>query len=189
MIGSLLTAARPRGRVAVFGMAYSEPPPLRRPVLTGGPPLFPVPLASAPRMSAWRFRNFPTLDGCRHSRPPKNRPVFRITVQHPFGQTPRPPVVIPAIGAFFVNYQIKSPDQQKVLAAAAELVQMRAYISPPANDWITLYDEVSENQDALRNRRPGQRTVGPTGNGRLRLCRQRQHHVRLLPLRQRRSAR
>jgi hypothetical protein len=59
------------------------------------------------------------------------------------------------MGAFFVNYQIKSTDQAAVVAAAGELVQGRAYISPPLNGWVTLYDEISENQDAYEIGRLG----------------------------------
>jgi hypothetical protein len=59
------------------------------------------------------------------------------------------------MGAFFVNYQIKSTDQSKVVAVAGELVQGRAYISPPKAGWVTLYDEVSESQDAYEIGRIG----------------------------------
>lgn len=50
--------------------------------------------------------------------------------------------------ASFVNYQIRSDDQSAVVAAAAELVAGRAYVSPPKSGWISLYDENSELQDA-----------------------------------------
>jgi hypothetical protein len=63
--------------------------------------------------------------------------------------------IIPVMGAFFVNYQIKSGDQDRVAAAAAELIQGRAYVSPPKNGWITLYDEISDQQDAYEIGRLG----------------------------------
>jgi hypothetical protein len=59
------------------------------------------------------------------------------------------------MGAFFVNYQIRSTDQSKVTTAAAELVQGRAYVSPPKNGWVTLYDETSDAQDAYEIGRLG----------------------------------
>ena len=59
------------------------------------------------------------------------------------------------MGAFFVNYQIKSNDQAKVVTAASELVQARAYVSPPKTGWITLYDEASDQQDAYQIGRLG----------------------------------
>ena len=59
------------------------------------------------------------------------------------------------MGEFFVNYQIRSTDQSQVVAAAGELVQRRAYISPPANGWVTLYDENSDSQDAYEIGRIG----------------------------------
>jgi hypothetical protein len=52
------------------------------------------------------------------------------------------------MGVSFVNYQIRSNDQAAVVAAAGQLVQGRAFISPPLNNWVTLYDEASETQDA-----------------------------------------
>jgi hypothetical protein len=59
------------------------------------------------------------------------------------------------MGSFFVNYQIKSNDQAKVVAAASELVQGRAYVSPPKTGWVTLYDETSDQQDAYEIGRLG----------------------------------
>jgi hypothetical protein len=59
------------------------------------------------------------------------------------------------MGAFFVNYQIKSTDQAKVVTAASELVQARAYVSPPKTGWVTLYDEASDQQDAYEIGRLG----------------------------------
>jgi hypothetical protein len=52
------------------------------------------------------------------------------------------------MGAFFVNYQIRHDDQTAVVDAAGLLVQRHAYISPPKHGWVTLYDEVSDSQDA-----------------------------------------
>jgi hypothetical protein len=59
------------------------------------------------------------------------------------------------MGAFFVNYQIRCDDQAKVLTAIGELAQGRAYISPPKYGWVTVYDEISENQDAYEIGRLG----------------------------------
>jgi hypothetical protein len=59
------------------------------------------------------------------------------------------------MGAFFVNYQIRSEDQTKVVTAAGELVQGRAYISPPKDGWVTVYDETSESQDVYEIGRLG----------------------------------
>ena len=50
--------------------------------------------------------------------------------------------------ASFVNYHVRSDDAPAVAAAAAGLVQGRAYVTPAADGWVTLYDQVSERQDA-----------------------------------------
>jgi hypothetical protein len=59
------------------------------------------------------------------------------------------------MGAFFVNYQIRSTDQAAVADIAGQLVQIRGYVSPPKNGWVTLYDEASESQDAYEIGRVG----------------------------------
>ena len=52
------------------------------------------------------------------------------------------------MSASFVNYHVRSDDPEAVAAAVTGLVQGRAYLTPPADGWVTLYDEVSERQDA-----------------------------------------
>jgi hypothetical protein len=52
------------------------------------------------------------------------------------------------MGAFFTNYHIRTDD----LVAARDAVNAlaadsRAYLSPPAGGWVTVYDEHSDNQD------------------------------------------
>jgi hypothetical protein len=59
------------------------------------------------------------------------------------------------MSASFVNYQIKAEDQAAVVAAASELVNGRAYISPSKTGWVTMYDENSEIQDAYEIGRLG----------------------------------
>jgi hypothetical protein len=52
------------------------------------------------------------------------------------------------MAASYVNYHVRSDDPAAVAAAAGELVQGRAYVTPAAGGWVTLYDQVSERQDA-----------------------------------------
>ena len=52
------------------------------------------------------------------------------------------------MAASYVNYHVRSDDPAAVAAAAKPLVQGRAYVTPAAGGWVTLYDEVSERQDA-----------------------------------------
>ena len=52
------------------------------------------------------------------------------------------------MAASYVNYHVRSDDQAAVTAAAKGLVQGRAYLTPPGNGWVSLYDEISERQDA-----------------------------------------
>jgi len=51
------------------------------------------------------------------------------------------------MGSFFTNFHIRTDSQDKVRAALTPLVKGRAYVSPPGNGWVTLYDEASDDQD------------------------------------------
>ena len=51
------------------------------------------------------------------------------------------------MGSFFTNFHIRTDAPDKVRAALVPLVKARAYVSPPANGWITVYDEASDDQD------------------------------------------
>ena len=52
------------------------------------------------------------------------------------------------MSASYVNYHVRSADPAAVAAAVAALAQGRAYVTPAADGWVTLYDQVSERQDA-----------------------------------------
>jgi hypothetical protein len=56
------------------------------------------------------------------------------------------------MGSTFTSYQIRSEDQPAAVAAMTPLAGERAYVSPPDEGWITLYDEVSDEQseDVIR---------------------------------------
>lgn len=51
------------------------------------------------------------------------------------------------MGAFFTNLHVHNASTESVSAALAELIETRAYVSPPQNDWVTIYSEVTESQD------------------------------------------
>ena len=51
------------------------------------------------------------------------------------------------MGAFFTNYQVRSDSAEKVMDVVARSVKTRAYISPPKDGWVTVYDETSDDQD------------------------------------------
>ncbi len=51
------------------------------------------------------------------------------------------------MGSFFTNYQIRSESQENVVSILTPLVKQRAYVSPPKNGWVTVYDEASDEQD------------------------------------------
>src|SRR5262245_43711527 len=51
------------------------------------------------------------------------------------------------MGSFFTNFHVRSESQDKVRAALLPLVEARAYVSPPTNGWVTVYDEASDQQD------------------------------------------
>jgi hypothetical protein len=51
------------------------------------------------------------------------------------------------MGAFIVNFQIRCDSLPEVRSAMLKLVTTSAYISPPKNGWITVYDAASDGQD------------------------------------------
>jgi len=51
------------------------------------------------------------------------------------------------MGAFFTNYQVRSESTSRVRDIVGSVAQARAYISPPSNGWVTVYDERSDDQD------------------------------------------
>ena len=52
------------------------------------------------------------------------------------------------MSASYVNYHVRSEDPAAVAAAAKPLVQGRAYVTPPSGGWVTVYEQISERQDA-----------------------------------------
>jgi hypothetical protein len=50
--------------------------------------------------------------------------------------------------ASYVNYHVFSTDAAAVAAAVRGLSQGSAYVTPAGGPWVTVYDEVSERQDA-----------------------------------------
>lgn len=52
------------------------------------------------------------------------------------------------MGAFFTNYHVRTDSSSAVRQALLGLVRARAYVSPPKNGWITIYDEASDEQDS-----------------------------------------
>jgi hypothetical protein len=51
------------------------------------------------------------------------------------------------MGSFFTNYQVRSNSAMAVRDAMSPLAEKRAYVSPPTNGWVTVYDEESDSQD------------------------------------------
>src|SRR5438874_2591578 len=51
------------------------------------------------------------------------------------------------MGAFFTNYQLRTEDSSAVANAVKPLASPRAYVSPPKNGWVTVYEEKSDEQD------------------------------------------
>jgi hypothetical protein len=49
------------------------------------------------------------------------------------------------MGNQFVNYQIKSKSTLKVVDSIGKISSGKSYISSPIEEWITIYDEKSEN--------------------------------------------
>src|ERR1041385_4018426 len=57
------------------------------------------------------------------------------------------------MGSFLTTLQVRSESTASVREALLPLVKGRAYISPPKNGWVTVYDEASDSQhDALLSR-------------------------------------
>lgn len=57
------------------------------------------------------------------------------------------------MGAFFTNYQVRSNSAEEVIRVVAAAAKGRAYVSPPKNGWVTVYDEASDDQDENELRR------------------------------------
>jgi hypothetical protein len=51
------------------------------------------------------------------------------------------------MGSFITNYQVRSDSTAAVSKALAPLAETGAYVSPPQNGWVTVYDEASDDQD------------------------------------------
>src|SRR5689334_7682703 len=51
------------------------------------------------------------------------------------------------MGAFFVNFHILCDSAAKVRDALAPLVQSAAYVSPPKNGCVIVYEKASDEQD------------------------------------------
>lgn len=60
------------------------------------------------------------------------------------------------MGAFIVNFQLRSDSLPAVQSAMSKLVTTSAYVSPPKNGWITVYDAASDSQDDALIRRIGE---------------------------------
>jgi len=52
------------------------------------------------------------------------------------------------MGLFFVNYHLKTTDNQAVETHLQELVSRRACVSPPKHGWVTVFDEASDSHDS-----------------------------------------
>jgi hypothetical protein len=51
------------------------------------------------------------------------------------------------MGASFTNLHVRNSSTQAVCGALPKLTPSRAYVSPPTNGWVTVYTEVTEDQD------------------------------------------
>ncbi len=51
------------------------------------------------------------------------------------------------MGAFITNCHVRSDSTDAVCKALKPFVRARAYVSPPKNGWVTVYDEASDKQD------------------------------------------
>ncbi|HTV41573.1 MAG TPA: hypothetical protein VMF08_13405 [Candidatus Sulfotelmatobacter sp.] len=51
------------------------------------------------------------------------------------------------MGAFFTNYQVHGKSTSAVCKALGPLVETRAYVSPKKGEWVTVYDEASDDQN------------------------------------------
>lgn len=52
------------------------------------------------------------------------------------------------MGAFIVNFQVRSTDVSGLISALTSIIQQRAYVSDVKNGWISFYDEIAATQDA-----------------------------------------
>ena len=59
------------------------------------------------------------------------------------------------MGAFFVNYHVRTNAKGKVCVALGPLITTGAYVSPPKNGWVTVYEKSSDEQDDTIIRRIG----------------------------------
>lgn len=48
------------------------------------------------------------------------------------------------MGEKFVTYQIRSSSIENVVDIVKNLTRTKAYVSPPKNGWITVYDQMSD---------------------------------------------
>lgn len=51
------------------------------------------------------------------------------------------------MGSFITNFQVRSESSDAVLKAMTPLCKARAYVSPPGNGWVTVFDEKCDEQD------------------------------------------
>lgn len=51
------------------------------------------------------------------------------------------------MGAFIVNFQVRSIDVSALTGALGSIIQQRAYVSDVKNGWISVYDEITATQD------------------------------------------
>jgi hypothetical protein len=51
------------------------------------------------------------------------------------------------MGAFFVNFQVRSDSAATVCDALTPMVKTAAFVSPPRNGWVTVYEKSSDQQD------------------------------------------
>lgn len=50
------------------------------------------------------------------------------------------------MGAFFTNLHVRNASTAAICAALPKLTKAGAYVSPQANDWVTIYSEATEDQ-------------------------------------------
>lgn len=48
------------------------------------------------------------------------------------------------MGEQFVNYQLRSDSMSEVARVVRDITRTKAYVSPPKNGWITVYDQMSD---------------------------------------------
>ena len=57
------------------------------------------------------------------------------------------------MGARFTNFQVRSDSTGAVCDALKPLVKTRAFVSPPQDGWVTVYDETCDKQNVAENLR------------------------------------